>query len=70
MDSSALGRLDQRVEQLLSSMQQTTNDLRDMRASLLHRSRILYDMVDTLESMRDSTQSDDQPARTSDNGNT
>lgn len=39
MDSSALGRLDQRVEQLLSSMQQTTNDLRDMRASLLHRSR-------------------------------
>lgn len=39
-DSSTLGQLDQRVEQVLSSMQQTTNDLRDMRASLLHRSRV------------------------------
>lgn len=63
LESDTLERVEHRVQQVHSAMQQLTNDLRDMQRSLLQRSRILVDLVDTLEGIRHPRQSHNQPAR-------
>ncbi|KAI7882445.1 hypothetical protein K492DRAFT_206181 [Lichtheimia hyalospora FSU 10163] len=66
VDSNLLGLLDQRAQQVDSAMRQMSNELKNMRASLLQRNRILDDMVDTLETIRDSRQWREQHEGTKD----